>query len=128
MAWTATANVQITRDEQLSFLDRLAARLPFCFVVTSGTRSPHEQARAMFAKLELGGCQELLDTYADDAFATQIPPLRRLYPRQAKIRSKCVSQRQVERSEPSDGSNCDQKRNCRGLAKELGEMGDGQDR
>lgn len=54
----------------LSFLQSLAERVPFDFVVTSGTRSSLQQVNAMFQKIELG--DDLLKVYKDDTFAQSI--------------------------------------------------------
>ncbi len=52
------------------FLTQLVNRINFDFVVTSGTRSPRQQALAMFKKIELG--DDLLKIYKDDEFAQRI--------------------------------------------------------
>lgn len=52
------------------FLSELVKRLDFDFVVTSGTRSPRQQALAMFKKIELG--DDLIKIYRDDVFAQKI--------------------------------------------------------
>jgi len=52
------------------FLSQLVNRINFDFVVTSGTRSPRQQALAMFKKIELG--DDLLKIYKDDVFAQRI--------------------------------------------------------
>lgn len=51
-----------------SFLQQLHARIPDVpITVTSGYRTPEEQASAMLKKLDAGGAKELYDVYADDA-------------------------------------------------------------
>lgn len=57
-------------ENQRGFLDEFAKRLPFNIVVTSGTRTPEAQARAMFQKIELG--DDLLKIYKDNTFAQSI--------------------------------------------------------
>jgi hypothetical protein len=70
--WTLDTKSPITTKLQKDFLDLLAPRLPFDIIVTSGTRSPESQVDAMFVKAEIGGLQELLNTYKDDDFARAI--------------------------------------------------------
>ena len=72
MAWTKGSNVVFSNLGQEQFLDALSELLPFDIFVTSGSRTPAAQVQAMFRKLELGGRQELLDTYRDDDFATAV--------------------------------------------------------
>jgi len=60
----------ILSDDVKYFLDQLVLRLNFDFVVTSGTRTPRQQAEAMFNKIELG--DDLIAIYADDEFAQLI--------------------------------------------------------
>lgn len=54
----------------LWFLDNLQKKIDFDFVVTSGTRTAEQQARAMFTKIELG--DDLIKIYKDDVFAQKI--------------------------------------------------------
>ena len=72
MAWTKGSNVVFSNLGQEQFLDALSELLPFDIFVTSGSRTPAAQVQAMYTKLELGGRQELLDTYRDDDFATAV--------------------------------------------------------
>lgn len=60
----------ILSDDVRYFLNQLESKLNFDFVVTSGTRSPRQQALAMFNKIELG--DDLIALYADDVFAQSI--------------------------------------------------------
>ena len=60
----------ILSDDVKYFLDQLVLRLNFDFVVTSGTRTPRQQAVAMFNKIDLG--DDLIAIYKDDAFAQAI--------------------------------------------------------
>jgi hypothetical protein len=69
MTWSKLSGVVLS-ENQRGFLDEFAKRLPFNIIVTSGTRTPQAQARAMFDKIELG--DDLLKIYADDVFAQSI--------------------------------------------------------
>ena len=60
----------ILSDDVKYFLDQLVSRLQFDIVVTSGTRTPRQQALAMFNKIDLG--DDLIAIYKDDAFAQAI--------------------------------------------------------
>ena len=72
MGYTVGTNVRITTQEQRSFLKRLAAKVPFDFFVTSGSRDAYEQAAAMLKKVELGGREELTTLYADKVYANAV--------------------------------------------------------
>ena len=70
MTWSKGSAVVISTDAQRSFISALAQKLPFDIFITSGTRTPEAQARAMFTKIELG--DDLLAIYKDDTFAQSI--------------------------------------------------------
>ena len=70
--WTQAPSAIIDSPEQMLFLDNLQARLSFYPYVTSGTRTPETQARAMFKKIQLGGLEELLKTYSNDNYARDV--------------------------------------------------------
>jgi hypothetical protein len=53
--WTKASAVILDTSEQKSFLDDFAELLPFAPFVTSGTRSPEAQARAMYVKIQNAG-------------------------------------------------------------------------
>lgn len=59
-------------DSMLAFLKAVRGRTGFDIVVTSGTRSPYQQAQAMIAKYQVGGIRELYDTYSNDAEITRM--------------------------------------------------------
>ena len=70
MTWSKGSAVVISTDAQRRFISALAQKLPFDIFITSGTRTPEAQARAMFTKIELG--DDLLAIYKDDTFAQSI--------------------------------------------------------
>lgn len=72
MGWTKGSGVVFTDPGQEQFLNALGDLLPFDIFVTSGTRTPEAQVRAMYVKMDLGGRQELINTYADDNFANAV--------------------------------------------------------
>ena len=90
MGYTVGTNVRITTQEQRSFLKRLAAKLPFDFFVTSGSRDAYEQAAAMLKKVELGGREELTTLYADKVYANAVADA---YP---DIGTRTLSSEQIE--------------------------------
>lgn len=57
--WRAAGSAVVISDELAGALDELAAAVGGELVVTSGYRSPGAQARAMIAKIEQGGPDEL---------------------------------------------------------------------
>lgn len=59
--WSRKSDAVELSAEAVDFLDALAAKVDFAFVVTSGTRSYEEQAAAMRAKVEAG--EDLYDLY-----------------------------------------------------------------
>lgn len=59
-------------DSMLAFLKAVRGRTGFDIVVTSGTRSPYQQAQAMITKFQMGGIQELYNTYSNDAEITRM--------------------------------------------------------
>lgn len=60
----------VLSDDVKYFLNQLVSRLQFDFVVTSGTRTPRQQALAMFNKIDLG--DDLIAIYKDNEFAQAI--------------------------------------------------------
>lgn len=69
MAWTPLSSVVLDSNLE-TYLDTLAARLPFDVVVTSGIRTPLKQTRAMYEKIRLG--DDLIAIYKDDTFAQKM--------------------------------------------------------
>jgi hypothetical protein len=69
MSYSLKTNSVVLTKIQKRFLKKLAKKLNFDFVVTSGYRTPHQQTLAMFRKIELG--EDLRFLY-NDAFADQI--------------------------------------------------------
>ena len=69
MAWTPLNSV-VLNPALVSYIDELATRVPFDFVITSGIRTPKRQAAAMFEKIRLG--DDLIAIYKDDTFAQKI--------------------------------------------------------
>ena len=70
MAYTLAGNAVLTTPQQKAFLDDLTKMLPFDLFVTSATRTPASQVRAMFTKIELG--DNLKAIYKNQAFAQSI--------------------------------------------------------
>lgn len=54
-------------DHLISFLDELSGRLPHDIVVTSGDRTPQQQAQAVYTKIELG--DDITKIYANKDYA-----------------------------------------------------------
>lgn len=73
MSWKKKSESVRLNSYQKKCLDALAKKLSFDIVVTSGIRSPEEQARAMIAKLQRG--EDLTKIYKDDVFAIKFTSL-----------------------------------------------------
>lgn len=54
-------------DHLVNFLDELAKRLPHDIVVTSGDRTPQQQAQAVYTKIELG--DDITKIYSNKDYA-----------------------------------------------------------
>jgi hypothetical protein len=74
--WRAAGSAVVLSDELAAALDELAAAVGGELVVTSGYRSPGAQARAMLAKIEQGGEDELR-IYGDRAAVAALLALPR---------------------------------------------------
>ena len=70
MSYTLAGNAVITTQQQQDFLNDMVKKVPFDLFVTSATRTPASQVRAMFTKIELG--DDLLAIYSNKTFAQSI--------------------------------------------------------
>ena len=70
MSYTLAGNAVVTTQQQQDFLNDMVKKLPFDLFVTSATRTPAAQVRAMFTKIELG--DDLLAIYSNKTFAQSI--------------------------------------------------------
>lgn len=65
--WRKKSTNVILGDHLVSFLDELAKRLPHDIVVTSGDRTPQQQAQAVYTKIELG--DDITKIYSNKDYA-----------------------------------------------------------
>ena len=70
MSWTRKNNSVELNDYLESVLDKLADKVDFDFVITSGIRDPKLQAAAMFGKIEAGDVD--LSDYRNREFANSV--------------------------------------------------------